>query len=47
MYGVRDRALNGLMCLTSVHMSAVAGVKVEDYYQNGRRWIRFERPLHI
>ena len=36
--GLRDRALIGLMCYTFARVSAVVGMKVEDYYQNGKRW---------
>jgi site-specific recombinase XerD len=36
--GLRDRALLGLMCYTFARVSAVVGMKVEDYYQNGKRW---------
>lgn len=39
--GLRDRALIGTMVYTFARVSAVIGMKVEDYYQNGRRcWIR-------
>lgn len=36
--GLRDRALLGVMVYTFGRVSAVAGMKVEDYYQNGKRW---------
>jgi site-specific recombinase XerD len=36
--GLRDRALLGLMCYTFARVSAVVGMRVEDYYQNGKRW---------
>jgi integrase/recombinase XerD len=36
--GLRDRALLGLMCYTFARVGAVVGMKVEDYYQNGKRW---------
>jgi len=36
--GLRDRALLGLMCYTFARVSAAVGMKVEDYYQNGKRW---------
>ncbi len=36
--GLRDRALIGLMCYTFARVSAMVGMKVEDYYQNGKRW---------
>jgi site-specific recombinase XerD len=39
--GLRDRALIGTMVYTFARVSAVIGMEVEDYYQNGRRcWIR-------
>src|SRR5437763_16615439 len=41
--GLRDRALIGLMCYTFARVSAVVGMHVEDYYQNGKRsWIRLQ-----
>lgn len=36
--GLRDRALIGAMVFTFARVSAVAGMKVEDYYANGKRW---------
>src|SRR5437773_516745 len=36
--GLRDRALLGLMCYTFARVSAAISMKVEDYYQNGKRW---------
>jgi len=36
--GLRDRALLALMCYTFARVSAVVHMKVEDYYQNGKRW---------
>src|SRR5436309_6187332 len=36
--GLRDRALIGLMCFTFARVSAAVHMKVEDYYQNGKRW---------
>jgi site-specific recombinase XerD len=36
--GLRDRALLGLMCCTFARVGAAVGMKVEDYYQNGKRW---------
>jgi len=36
--GLRDRALIGLMCFTFARVSAVVHMRVEDYYQNGKRW---------
>lgn len=39
--GLRDRALIGAMVYTFARVSAVIGMKVEDYYANGRRyWFR-------
>jgi site-specific recombinase XerD len=39
--GRRDRALIGLMCYSFARVSAVVGMRVEDYYQQGKRsWIR-------
>lgn len=39
--GMRDRALLGTMVYTFARVSAVVGMKVEDYFQNGRRsWFR-------
>jgi site-specific recombinase XerD len=39
--GLRDRALIGLMCYTFARVSAVIHMRVEDYYENGKRgWIR-------
>jgi integrase/recombinase XerD len=39
--GLRDRALIGLMCYTFARVSAVTHMRVEDYYENGKRgWIR-------
>lgn len=41
LVGLRDRALIGLMVFSFARISAVVGMKVEDYYQNGKRcWIR-------
>ena len=36
--GLRDRALIGIMVYSFARVSAVVGMKVEDYYQNGKRW---------
>jgi site-specific recombinase XerD len=36
--GLRDRALIALMVYSFARVSAVLGMRVEDYYQNGRRW---------
>jgi site-specific recombinase XerD len=39
--GLRDRALIGLMVYTFARVSAAAGMRIEDYYQNGKRsWFR-------
>ena len=39
--GLRDRALIGVMVYSFARVSAVVGMKVEDYYQNGKRsWLR-------
>jgi site-specific recombinase XerD len=39
--GLRDRALLGLMCYTFARVSATVNMKVEDYYQTGKRlWFR-------
>jgi site-specific recombinase XerD len=41
LIGLRDRALLGLLCYTFARVSAAVGMRVEDYYENGRRsWIR-------
>lgn len=41
LIGQRDRALIGLMCYSFARVSAVAGMDVGDYYQQGKRsWIR-------
>ncbi|MGZ3471610.1 MAG: tyrosine-type recombinase/integrase [Isosphaeraceae bacterium] len=36
--GLRDRALIGTMVFSFARISTVLGMKVEDYYQNGKRW---------
>ena len=36
--GLRDRALIGVMVYSFARISAVVGMKVEDYYRNGKRW---------
>jgi integrase/recombinase XerD len=36
--GLRDRALIGVMVYSFARVSAVIGMKVEDYYQSGKRW---------
>jgi integrase/recombinase XerD len=36
--GLRDRTLLAVMVYTFARVSAVAGMNVEDYYQQGKRW---------
>ncbi len=36
--GLRDRAILGVMCYTFARVGAVTGMRVEDYYQSGKRW---------
>ena len=36
--GLRDRALIGVMVYSFARVSAVVKMRVEDYYQNGKRW---------
>ncbi|MEO2090810.1 MAG: tyrosine-type recombinase/integrase [Gemmataceae bacterium] len=36
--GLRDRALIAVMVFSFARVSAAAGLKVEDYYQDGKRW---------
>jgi integrase/recombinase XerD len=36
--GLRDRALIGVMVYTFARVGAVVGMKVEDYYKQGKRW---------
>ena len=36
--GLRDRALIGVMVYSFARVGAVVGMKVEDYYGNGKRW---------
>jgi integrase/recombinase XerD len=38
LIGLRDRALVSAMVYTFGRVSAVAAMKVEDYYQNGKKW---------
>ncbi|MBI3796472.1 MAG: tyrosine-type recombinase/integrase [Deltaproteobacteria bacterium] len=38
LIGLRDRALIGVMVYSFARVSAVVSMKVEDYYQNGKRW---------
>ena len=41
--GLRDRALLGVMVYSFARVSAVVGMRVEDYYQQGkRRWLRLQ-----
>ena len=41
LIGLRDRALVGLMTYTFARVSAALGMRVEDYYVQGRRgWVR-------
>jgi len=36
--GLRDRAIIAVMVYSFARVSAVVGMKMEDYYQNGKRW---------
>jgi site-specific recombinase XerD len=36
--GLRDRAIIALMCYTFARVSAMVHMRVEDYYQSGKRW---------
>ncbi len=38
LVGLRDRALIATMAFTFASIGAVLGMKVEDYYANGKRW---------
>jgi integrase/recombinase XerD len=39
--GLRDRAMIGLMCYTFARVSAMVNMRIEDYYENGKRsWVR-------
>ena len=38
LLGLRDRALIAVMAFSFARIGAVLGMKVEDYYQNGKRW---------
>jgi integrase/recombinase XerD len=41
LIGLRDRAIVALMCYSFARVSAVVGMNVEDYYQQGKRnWFR-------
>jgi integrase/recombinase XerD len=55
LQGLRDRALVGVMLFSFARVSAVLGMKVSDFYENGRRrWFRLlekggkhhEVPVH-
>jgi integrase len=55
LVGSRDRALIGVMTYTFARIGAVVGMRVEDYYPNGKRWWlrlhekggnRHEMPAH-
>ena len=42
--GLRDRALIALMCYSFARVSAAAAMRVEDYYEQGRRsWFRLHK----
>ena len=36
--GLRDRAILGIMCYTFARVSATVSMRIEDYFQNGKRW---------
>lgn len=36
--GLRDRAIIGVMCYSFARVSATVGMRVEDFFQGGRRW---------
>ena len=38
LIGLRDRALIAVMVFSFARISAVLGMKVDDYYPNGKRW---------
>ena len=41
LVGMRDRALIGVMVFSFARVSAAVGMRVQDYYQNGKRsWLR-------
>jgi len=55
LVGLRDRALMAVMTYTFARISAVVGMRVEDYFPNGKRWWvrlhekggkRHEMPAH-
>jgi integrase/recombinase XerD len=49
LQGLRDRALIGVMLFSFARISAVLGMQVSDFYENGRRrWFRlFEKAANI
>ena len=43
LVGIRDRAIIGTMVYSFARVSAVCGMRVDDYYRNGKRyWIRLQ-----
>ena len=52
--GLRDRALIGVMTYAFARIGAVVAMRVDDYYPNGKRWVRLhekggkrhEMPAH-
>lgn len=43
LIGLRDRALIGVMVFSFARIGAVTGMKIADYYQNGKKWwLRFQ-----
>ena len=38
LVGLRDRAIIGLMCYTFARVSAMIHMRVDDYYETGKRW---------
>jgi len=38
LVGLRDRAMIGVMAYTFARVSAMIGMRVEDYFQQGKRW---------
>ncbi len=38
LIGLRDRALIGVMVYSFARIGAVTGMKIADYYQNGKKW---------
>jgi integrase/recombinase XerD len=46
LIGLRDRALIGVMGYTFARVSAAGTLRVEDYFQQGRRsWLRCMRKV--